>query len=102
MEENVQSAAVKLITINELISQNKTHCMAATKDSSSIKKEIVELREQNEKLMEINALHQLEKEEMIKEIEIGQKNLQETKNKLLSLSKKLPHDERKKEYSIID
>lgn len=93
MEGDVQSAMVKFVTVNEIVHETKGNCEQMSKKSAAeIHQELLNLRIENQKIKEINAQHELQREDLLKEIANGEKNLAETKEKLTQLSKKLAYN----------
>ena len=89
IEENVRDATVKFMNINDEIVQIRYNCISVPKDAEAIRQEILPLREENEKLKEVNAQHEVEREELLKEIEVSENSLQDTKKNLAVISRNL-------------
>lgn len=93
MEGDVQSAMVKFVTVNEIIKETKGNCeQLSMKSAAEIHEELLNLRRENQKIKEINAQHELQREDLLKEIANGERNLAETKEKLAQLSKRLAYN----------
>ena len=92
VESEVRDCNVRFMTVCDTVKEVRVHCMNAPKDAESIWKEIAELREENEKLKEVNAQHENERTNLLKEIEGSMVAIRDTKNKLNRVAKNLEED----------
>ena len=87
LESNVTDVAIKQFEVQDLITQIKYQCNSVPQTAEAIKNEILTLRTENEKLKSLNALHETEKDNLIKELFEEEKTLSDLKETLGLLSK---------------